>query len=453
MNIRSQFNCLVAEHNLLVAEFGGLLPFIVPSLVSSKRKLENFSDYENEEKINKLMNDAESLISRVQSGIAEEFMPSGVETETVLSNLKTRRNNMTRKVEPSASLDDEIHAYLEKVKVQYGLIKKSINGFKLLPAEIKGLVFRYLDLRAKRRFRAASAMSANDLASFPVRETYYAVGNPIDLTGSTLENLLGYVWNAGNKAYRGPFSTQTIFASLHGSDHVLRLFDNFDQANSYRHFHTPENYDEKLDYFYAVSTPAIFIVTLKNGYLLKEKKLQLREHWLESVAYPPKPQIETIRCFYTLDSNISKASFARFIVPCNYGFFAVGSAFNQGKNNSVDFSEHWDDGFNAQQKDMRHALNLAVKNLFARYAAPFYSGKTRHYQTEVKKILAFAGSNPEIDALFQFLVDARAGAADNQAVKPDGLYCRMLDFAISKLSEWKEANSLNGAESYFRITR
>lgn len=280
----------------------------------------------------------------------------------------------------------------------------------------------------------------------PEQQFFYAVGTAIDLfvrpnTGhyiSTLYTQSDHDYYA--KSYRrSSVSLDEITRSLY-SNKEIHLFTQLPEAHKYCYFNATFFYNLGAKSMYA--KPAVFVVSVKDAYNLKQETLTLSEQWLCAVSKNDKLPSKSVTYLKTAADNLQAIHFVNFKAPKGLGFFG-----GTMQKNSYPSSALWDVTLNA---NIPQAAQQAIIQLFADYEGAWYTRFTRHHTQLAADIVEHLQSHSglSLPAMLTFLKGQRDGADDVQDVDKQGDYYKRLDFAINQLSDMLQIANLPGIDEY-----
>jgi len=383
---------------------------------------------------------------------------------------------------------------------------------KKIPSDLKSFVFRYLsrvDLRAlsstsKKNQKEVATYSSSHLPYF-----YYAVGRPIALLELATPHFpyLNYKPKSLNL-----FSPEEIMASLIRADGKLHLFDHLKAAFVALHNQSSEYLDERIDKYIPLNAPAIYVVSVQNNLLLHEKNSSVCSTGLYSNAEctlketsEQLPAETPIHYLETPGTNLNKAYFAKLTNPDSrsFKFFSsppkddfdrhfnviphdnlvitsVMNLFNTYKKSGYNSWRHWDEqvnfiikfaGFYNRVLDFLSQEHPQYKmiEIFRQYDVvtkdPAYNDKSRDIILSMRDFslrtlseeITFCQFKREFlqkydppSTMLYFLEMMRLDAKDAKA-NSVGTYCKMLDVAITHLTEIVKIRNLDEAHAYFRL--
>lgn len=457
MTISARINSLLGESRILFQALGSLNSALNEALLTLRHAISRIAESSDPDE--SALETAESNFATIRTSLLEMAISQPLQRAHIQGLFAEARKAMSLNLADNARQEECVQQYLEDITGIYEQVRKAVDYFSLMPAEIIQNILNRLDLASLRRFSQVSSASRRDVEAIPLPHVFYAVGTPINLYGSFSDILSGVSSAFSRGAYyssveyspRSYFTAGEMADTLFHYDNMMRLFPNFAAARLYCHFNTPERYNASYDVFFPYETPAIYLVRLKSGVQLQSMRIRLREDWLDAAPAPPRPKTAVLGFYASPASNLDEVIACRFDAGNPHRLFGIQNPAGSHKSYPRVFAEAWNDFASSEGGTFAQWLKTALTRLFGTYSAPFYASLTRHHHQKVTEILTFLAEERTTSEVSEYLTRMRDSIQEDINYKTTGSFVLMLDFSLEKLNACHEAASLGDINQFMSV--
>lgn len=441
MNIRGQIDCFQTVGQSLITHFGSMDAEIQLALDDF---LEQTRHHESKLPYFCMKLQLQLQLEHIHDQLISKYDVSKNGTDAWRTMLATLINEMLNAVDQAN--EEMIVVCQSQLNNAYKSLsenaKENVNSFLIIPNEIKYQIIQHFDLKTARLFGATSTQHyAAIQQQYPCNTFFYAVGNAIPLCSS--------------------FSFQKTFTPREISEkeimqscirpESLRLFSNYQDALTFHRLESPATFHQAFDIYFVYETPAIFIVSLKNGYLIREQTYQFREYWLQETSRASKK--ESLVCLDTPATNLASIHFAKFVSDRQHCLFSPALPSENNADFPAKFSVIWNEALKVKGNTFDRANIEAIIHLFANYLDCFFPQYRRKHYQQVRDALDFFKTYPTLDAAQECLTGLKKQAQSDTPAEKDHYYDQLLDFSLKKLTELNAVACLTDSKKFFAMKR